>query len=297
MSRDLVGYGDARPEIIWPNGARLAVSVVVNFEEGSEFQVGDGDPRSERIGEVISVVADGTRDIGQEQIFAYGTRAGFWRILDGLDRHRIPATFYFCGRAVERAPTLAKRAVEHGHEAACHGWRWRPHTDYGDEAEEAADLDRAIDAIAIATGETPVGFFCRGSESIWTRRLLEQREFQYTSNAFDDDLPYRDPQFPNLLVLPYALDSNDMKFFHPNGFARSVEFADYVKDALTVMLAEAERGKSGLLNIGLHLRIAGRPARYRAVEQIFEHLKSFGDRLWLARRRDIAAHSKAVLSS
>jgi peptidoglycan/xylan/chitin deacetylase (PgdA/CDA1 family) len=297
MSRELVGYGHARPDIVWPNGARLAVSVVVNFEEGSELQVGDGDPRSERIGEVISVVADGTRDIGQEQIFAYGTRAGFWRILDGLERHRIPATFYFCGQAVERAPALAKRAVECGHEAACHGWRWRPHADYASEAEEAADLDRAIEAISNATGETPVGFFCRGSESVWTRQLLADRRFEYTSNAFDDDLPYRDPQFPDLLVLPYALDTNDMKFFHPNGFARSVEFAEYIRDALTVMVAEAERGQSGLLNIGLHLRITGRPARYHAVEQIFGHLKALGDRVWLARRVDIAAHAKEVLSA
>ena len=297
MLRDLVGYGHERPDIVWPNGARLAVSVVVNFEEGAELQVGDGDPRSERIGEVISVVADGTRDMGQEQIFAYGTRAGFWRILDGLDRHRIPATFYFCGRAVERAPTLARLAVERGHEAACHGWRWRPHSDYASEADEAADLDRVIEAIARATGETPVGFFCRGSESAWTRKLLAARGFHYTSNAFDDDLPYRDADFPDLLVLPYALDTNDMKFFHPNGFARAVEFADYVSDALTVMVAEADRGRSGLLNIGLHLRIAGRPARYHAVEQIFMRLGELGDRIWLARRADIAAHAKASLRS
>lgn len=295
MFRDLVGYGDKRPEITWPNGARLAVSVVVNFEEGSELQVGDGDARSERIGEVISVVADGTRDMGQEQIFAYGTRAGFWRILDGLDRHRIPATFYFCGRAVERAPSLARLAVERGHEAACHGWRWRPHADYETEAQEAADLDRAVQVIAGATGETPVGFFCRGSESIWTRQLLAERGFQYASNAFDDDLPYRDANFPDLLVLPYALDTNDMKFFHPNGFARSLEFAEYVGDALEVMMAEADRGKSGLLNIGLHLRISGRPARYKAVEQIFARLNAAGDRIWLARRDAIAAQAKSSL--
>ena len=295
MIRDLVGYGDAPPEIIWPNGARLAVSVVVNFEEGAELQVGDGDQRSERIGEVISVVADGTRDIGQEQIFAYGTRAGFWRILDGLDRHGMPATFYFCGRAVERAPSLAKLAVEHGHEAACHGWRWRPHADYASEAEEAADLDLAVKTIADATGEAPVGFFCRGSESIWTRGLLAARGFQYTSNAFDDDLPYRDATNPELLVLPYALDTNDMKFFHPNGFARSIEFSEYVSDALTIMMAEAERGRSGLLNIGLHLRITGRPARYHAVEQIFARLSVLGDQIWLARRADIATHAKTCL--
>ncbi|MEM7778608.1 MAG: polysaccharide deacetylase family protein [Pseudomonadota bacterium] len=295
MLRDLVGYGREPPKIVWPNGTRLAVSVVINFEEGAELQVGDGDARSERIGEVVSVVSDGTRDIGQEQIFAYGTRAGFWRILDGLDRHRIPATFYFCGRAVERAPDPARAAVERGHEAACHGWLWRPHSDYDTEADEASDLDRAIQAISMATGETPLGFFCRGSESIWTRKLLAARGFHYTSNAFDDDLPYRDSDFPDLLVLPYALDTNDMKFFHPNGFNRATEFSEYVSDALSVMLSEAARGRSGLLNIGFHLRISGRPARYRAVDQIFEQLNASRDQIWLARRIDIAAHAKSQL--
>lgn len=297
LMRNLIGYGGKPPVIVWPNGARLAVSVVVNFEEGAELQVGDGDPASEQIGEVISVVNRGTRDIGQEQIFAYGTRAGFWRILDGLERYAVPATFYFCGRAVERSPLLARAAVEQGHEAACHGWRWRPHSDYGSEAEEAEDLDRAIGAIAAATGQHPRGFFCRGSESIWTRGLLEARGFTYTSNAFDDDLPYRDAAYPSLLVLPYALDTNDMKFFHPNGFARASEFSDYIADALAIMLAEAARGRSGLLNIGLHLRISGRPARFRAVEQIFELLVRHREDIWLARRIDIAAHACKLLPS
>jgi peptidoglycan/xylan/chitin deacetylase (PgdA/CDA1 family) len=297
MIRDLIGYGGEPPQIVWPNGARLAVSVVVNFEEGAELQVGDGDPASEQIGEVISVVTPGTRDIGQEQIFAYGTRTGFWRILDGLQRYQVPATFYFCGRAVERSPALARAAVEQGHEAACHGWRWRPHSDYRSEADEAEALDRAIDAITAATGERPRGFFCRGSESIWTRRLLEARGFTYTSNAFDDDLPYRDVVAPGLLVLPYALDTNDMKFFHPNGFVRASEFSDYVADALAIMLAEASRGRSGLLNIGLHLRISGRPARYRAVEQIFELLTRHREEIWLARRIDIAKHALTSLPS
>ncbi len=297
MERDLIGYGATPPEIIWPNGARLAVSVVVNFEEGAELQVADGDPTSERIGEVISVIAPGTRDIGQEQIFAYGTRAGLWRFLGALERHDVPATFYFCGRAVERAPELARAAVERGHEAACHGWQWRPHADYASEAEEADALDRAIAAITSATGERPRGFFCRGSESIWTRRLLLERGFHYTSNAFDDDLPYLDPRFPGLAVVPYALDTNDMKFFHPNGFVRASEFVEYVADGLDVMLAEADRGKSGLLNIGLHLRICGRPARFRAVEQILKLLDQHRQRVWLARRIDIASHFMTQLDA
>lgn len=289
MTRDLIGYGGDGPDILWPNGARLAVSVVVNFEEGAEQQVGDGDPQSERMGEVLSVVAPGTRDRGQEQIFAYGTRAGLWRMLDALDRHRLKSTFLICGRAVERAPRLAAEITARGHEAAAHGWLWRPHSDYPTREDEARDLDRNIAAIAQACGATPSGFFCRGSESAWTRGLLAERGFAYTSNAFDDDLPYRDAAHPGLLVLPYALDTNDMKFFHPNGFVRAGEMVEYVEDALGVLLDEAEAGKTRLLNIGYHLRIVGRPARFPAFERVLARLAALGDRVWVARRDEIAA--------
>ena len=142
--RDLVGYGGTWPDFRWPNGARLAVSVAVNFEEGAEQQVGDGDPRSEPMGEFMSVVAPGTRDMGQEQIFAYGMRAGLWRMLDGLDRHGITATFLMCGRAVERSPSLAAAIATRGHEAAVHGWLWRPHSDYASAEAEGLSAREAL---------------------------------------------------------------------------------------------------------------------------------------------------------
>ncbi len=289
MTRDLVGYGGRWPDMRWPNGARLAVSIAVNFEEGAEQQVGDGDPQSERMGEVISVVPPGIRDMGQEQIFAYGTRAGLWRMLDALDHHGIRATFLMCGRAVDRAPSLAAEAIRRGHEAAAHGWLWRPHADYPSREAEAFDLDRCHAAIQAACGVAPRGFFCRGSESIWTRSLLVERGYTWVSNAFDDDLPYRDPAAPGLLVLPYALDTNDMKFFHPNGFVRAAEMVEYVNDALDVLLAEAAAGKPRLLNIGYHLRIAGRPARFAAFERVLARLRALGDQVWVARRDEIAA--------
>jgi peptidoglycan/xylan/chitin deacetylase (PgdA/CDA1 family) len=289
MARDLIGYGGTWPDFRWPNGARLAVSVVVNFEEGAEQQVGDGDPLSERMGEVLSVVAPGTRDMGQEQIFAYGLRAGLWRMLDALDRHAVRASFLMCGRAVMRAPALAAAAAARGHEAAAHGWLWRPHADYASREAEAADLDRCVAAIRDACGVAPRGFFCRGSESAWTRSLLAERGFAWVSNAFDDDLPYPDPDHPSLLVLPYALDTNDMKFFHPNGFVRAAEMVEYVGDALATLLAEAEAGRPRLLNIGYHLRIAGRPARFPAFDRVLAMLAGLGDRVWLARRDEIAA--------
>lgn len=294
MSRDLIGYAGSTPDFLWPNGGRLAVSVVVNFEEGAEYQVGDGDPTSEVMGEVHSVVGSGRRDLGQEQIFAYGMRAGLWRFLDGIDASGLPVTFFCCGRAVERVPALAAEITARGHEAACHGWRWRPHSDYASAEEEARDLDRCITVIKGATGERPAGFFCRGSESIWTRDLLVEKGFSYTSNAFDDDLPYfhRAANGP-LIVVPYALDCNDMKFFHPNGFVRASDFVDYVRDALTVLRAEAAAGKTRLLNIGLHLRICGRPSRFLAVREILAMLAGFQDDIWVARRKDIAAHFAA----
>jgi peptidoglycan/xylan/chitin deacetylase (PgdA/CDA1 family) len=290
MQRDLLGYGGVWPDLTWPNGSRLAVSVVVNFEEGAERQVGDGDLESERICEVISVVAPGTRDIGQEQIFAYGMRAGLWRMLEALDRRRVPATFFACGQAVARVPALAAAVARAGHEMAVHGWRWRPHADYADRASEAADLDRCIEAISAATGIRPVGFFCRGSESAWTRDLLAGRGFAYTSNGFDDDLPYWDPVTGGrLLVVPYALDSNDMKFFHPNGFVRAREMVDYAADALSTLLDEARAGKPRLLNLGFHLRIAGRPARFPAFAGILDMLAARRDEIWIATRAEIAA--------
>ena len=289
MARDLIGYGGTWPDIVWPNGARLAVSLVVNFEEGAEMQVGDGDPASERMGEVMSVVEPGQRDMGQEQIFAYGMRAGLWRLLGGLDEAGLPATFFVCGQAAQRSPALLAQAARGGHEMAVHGWRWRPHSDYRDPADERRDLLRCVEAIRLATGEEPAGFFCRGSESEATRGLLAELGFLYTSNGFDDDLPYWDRSGRKpLLVMPYALDSNDMKFFHPNGFVRAGEMVDYVADALDTLLAEAQRGHARLLNIGFHLRIVGRPARYPAFARILDLLRRQGDRIWIARRIDIA---------
>jgi peptidoglycan/xylan/chitin deacetylase (PgdA/CDA1 family) len=288
-TRDLIGYGGRWPDLRWPNGARLAVSVNVNLEEGAEWQVGDGDPASERMGEVLSVVEPGIRDQGQEQIFAYGTRAGFWRMLEALREHRIAATWLCCGRAVARSPALLAALREAGHEAAVHGWRWRPHADYRSREEEAADLDRCIAAMTSDGGASPAGFFCRGAESAWTRSLLAERGFLYTSNAFDDDLPYWDLSGARpLVVVPYALDSNDMKFFHPNGFVRGSEMADYVDDALDVLLAEAERGLPRLLNIGYHLRIVGRPGRFAAFSRVLDRLAGLGDRVWVAPRAEIA---------
>jgi peptidoglycan/xylan/chitin deacetylase (PgdA/CDA1 family) len=293
ITRDLTGYGANPPQIVWPNGARVAVSVVVNFEEGAEQQIGDGDTTSERVGEVLSVVPEGIRDQGQEQIFAYGTRVGLWRFLDALEHTQTPTTFLMCGRAAARSSDLARAIADAGHEVACHGWLWRPHADYTDRESESADLTRALDTLRDSTGQTPKGFFCRGSESPWTRQLLAEAGCIYTSNAFDDDLPYHDAS--GLVVVPYNLDTNDMKFFHPNGFVKAQDMIDYVRDALDQLLAEAARGKSSTLTLGFHLRITGRPARFRACAEILDHLATLEPHLWRATRAQIATHFNATV--
>jgi peptidoglycan/xylan/chitin deacetylase (PgdA/CDA1 family) len=285
--RDLTGYGPAGLRFRWPGQALAAVTLVVNFEEGAEFAVGDGDSTSERVTEIASVIPDGQWDPGTEQEFAYGARAGIWRVLDTLARSPFPATFYICGRAAERSPEIADAIVKAGHEPACHGWRWQAHAAYTDMEVERRDLIRCIDAIESATGERPRGFFCRGSESRWTRQLLEELGFVYTSNAFDDDLPYNDRATP-LVVVPYSLDSNDTKFLRPNGYLLAEDFVQYVRDSVESLIEEGTRGYPKMLNIGFHLRITGRPGRIRALEQTLKLLESLGDKVWVARRIDIA---------
>ncbi len=295
IQRDLRGYGRKRPDIVWPNGARIAVSLVVNFEEGGELSIEQGDAETERFGEVQSVQPPGVRDLVQEQVFDYGMRAGLWRFLDAFDFYGTRATFMMCGRAVERVPDLARAVTESGHEPAVHGWRWLPHSRYEDRETERQDILRTREAILSATGVHPVGFMSRGGQSQWTRGLLAELGFAYDSNALNDDLPYWDTLSggQRMLVLPYGFDTNDMKFFHPNGFVQPEQFSNYVGAALDVLLSEASAGKSSMLSIGFHLRICGRPARFAAVQAILRDLKALGDRVWVAPRQDIAAHFTA----
>ena len=240
-ARDLIGYGFDQPSPLWPNGARLAVAIAVNYEEGAELSLESGDSVNERFSEVTSSVPPGRRDFGAEEIFAYGMRAGLPRFLDGLDRFGFPVTFNMCGRAVERTPELARACIERGHEPLVHGWRWTSHVEFDDPEIERAEIERSRRVIEQVTGVRPDGFMCRGSQSAHTRRLLCELGFLYDSNGWDDDLPYWDVAsgpWP-ILIVPYAVDTNDMKFYHPNGFVGAREFLDYLEGALDVLLAEA----------------------------------------------------------
>jgi len=290
-ARDLTGYGGQPPVPRWPNGALLAVSLVVNFEEGAESSLEAGDPAGEPTGEVTTIIRPGVRDIGQEQLFAYGMRAGIWRVLDALTHYQIKTTFMMCGYAVQRVPAIARHVIAQGHEPACHGWRWRPHSDFTDPDQERASLQRCIDVIQAVTEVRPIGFFCRGSQSEFTRDLLIDLGFEYDNNALDDDLPYwtQSASGRKILAVPYAKDTNDQKFYQPNGFVTSSEFVDYVKAAIDALLSEGQRGSPKMLTIGFHLRIIGRPGRISAFIHILEYLKSLGDAVWIARRCDIAS--------
>ncbi len=287
--RDLLGYAGDPPHARWPGGAGIAISFVVNFEEGAEFSIRDGDARNEAIHEV-SHPLDGP-DPCTDSHFAYGTRAGWWRIMDLLDAHGMKATISTCGRAAERLPGLVRDAVLRGHEVSAHGWRWESHAAMA-EADERATIARTVAAIATAAGTRPVGWHTRSATSPNTRRLLiEEGGFLYDSDAYDDDLPYLLPRERHV-VLPYAFDTNDMQFLNESRF-NGRDFADYCIGAFDWLLREGDR-RPRMLSIGLHLRMIGRPGRMGALAAILAHVGASG-RAWVAPRADIARHWLAVV--
>ena len=284
--RDFKGYGATLPALNWPGSARLAVSFVLNFEEGAEFSVTDGDPFNEAVYEAIDRLAGPDPCIDSH--FEYATRTAWWRIADLFDRFAVPLTLSACGRAVERSPWLAQDATRRGFEVAAHGYRWQSHAGM-DEATERADIAATVAAIRAATGTAPLGWHTRSASTPATRRLLVEHGFLYDSDAYNDDTPY----FVQVgqkrhLVLPYAFDTNDMQFQHSNRFAGSADFAAYVCDALDWLAREGEAGPR-MLSIGLHLRMIGRPGRMKALETILEHLRRDGH-AWVATRAQIARH-------
>ena len=290
--RDFLGYGKAKPKVDWPGNAELAISFVVNLEEGAENAFEDGQPTNDKLGEFVSALPDGMRDLAMEQLHEYGLRAGVWRMLDLFDRYSRHSTFYMCGRAAERSPQIAREIVERGHEPACHGYRWVCHALFKDYETEKAELQKANEVIARVTGERPLGFYSMWGPSLNTRRILQELGFVYDSNAYNDDLPYYDTSLPGgpMLIVPYALDSNDFKFIAGDPWGSPQAYFDYLRCAVEFLLDEGKRGEPKMLNIGLHLRIVGRPARLWALEKFMQYLQDLGDRVWVARRIDIARH-------
>lgn len=280
--RDLKGYFGAEPAPCWPDGARLAVSFVVNVEEGAELSIADGDERNESRYEVVEEVR-GAPDPCMESHFDYGPRRGYARIASAFEAHGVCATFSTCGRAAERIPWLIRDAVSRGHEISCHGWRWETHAGM-DESTERGVILHTHETIAAIAGTPPVGWHTRSATSPHTRRLLiEHGGFLYDSNAYDDDIPYMEGTH---VVLPYAFDTNDMRFSPGGGFVQGRDFSDYVIAAFERLYSESAHA-ARMLSIGLHLRIIGRPARIGALETVLAHLRSRPG-VWIATRREIA---------
>ena len=286
-ARDFVGYGRRPPRAPWPDGARIAVSLVLNYEEGSEQAIPDGDPTSEVLAEYARAQEPGQRDLAMESMFEYGSRVGVWRLLDVFDRHAVPATIFACAVAVERNPELASYLRTARHEVCSHGYRWEEVSTLG-EAVEREHIRLAVESLERTVGRRPLGWYCRYSPSERTRRLVvEEGGFEYDSDSYADELPYMvEVNGRPWCVVPYSLDTNDMKFWRGFGIGTASAFFEYLKDAFDTLYHEGATTPK-MMSVGLHCRIIGRPARSPALERFIEYASGHPD-VWFARRLDIA---------
>jgi len=295
--RDLIGYGRTPPHARWPGGARIALQFVLNYEEGAENCVLHGDPASETfLSEIVGASAFPARHMSMESLYEYGARAGLWRLLRLFEERRLPLTVFGVAQALERNRDAVAAFRELGHEIACHGLRWISYQDV-DEATERAHMKEAVEIMRGLTGAAPLGWYT-GRDSPNTRRLVvEHGGFAYDADHYGDDLPFwqRVGGVPHLVV-PYALDTNDMRFATAQGFNAGAQFFDYLKDAFDVLYAEGDpagQDRPRMLSVGLHCRLAGRPGRTAALARFLDYVAQH-DRVWVARRIEIANHWKTV---
>ena len=287
-NRDFIGYGENPPNIVWPNKAKIAISVVVNYEEGSEYSLLDGDTHHETNNEVPSPVPLNQRDLFNESFFEYGSRVGVWRLLNLFERYGVKKTFYCCAVALERNPEVARAIVERGHEICGHGYRWQEYHSM-DRDSELDSIRRTVESLERTTGVRPVGWFTRYGPSLNTRELVAgEQGFIYDSLSMNDDLPYfvRVNEAP-WLVLPYSFETNDARFWR-GGLVSVNDFFEYLKDTFDCLYEEGQSSPK-MMSVGLHCRITGRPARSRAVQRFLEYASGFPD-VWFARRDEIASH-------
>jgi len=300
--RDLIGYGRTPPHAQWPNGARVALQFVLNYEEGGENSVLHGDAASETfLSEIIGAAAFPARHMSMESLYEYGSRAGLWRLLRMFEERRLPLTVFGVSMALQRNPEAVAAFRELGHEIACHGLRWISYQNV-DEATERAHMKEAVDIIRDLTGSAPLGWYT-GRDSPNTRRLVvEHGGFRYDADYYGDDLPFwqrvehtdadGQPAVTPQLIVPYTLDTNDMRFAAMQGFNSGTQFFDYLKDAFDVLYAEGDPhglNRPKMLSIGLHCRLVGRPARAAALARFLDYVQGHAD-VWIARRIDIAEH-------
>jgi putative urate catabolism protein len=291
--RDLVGYGRNPPHPEWPGQARVALQFVLNYEEGAENSVLHGDPASETfLSEMIGAQAFNMRHMSMESLYEYGSRAGLWRVLRIFEERKLPLTVFGVSMALKRNPEAVAAFRELGHEIACHGLRWISYQ-YMDEATERAHMKEAVDIIRELTGEAPQGWYT-GRDSPNTRRLVvEHGGFTYDADHYGDDLPFWTTvaERPHLVV-PYTLDTNDMRFAAMQGFNSGTQFFDYLKDAFDTLYAEGDPNglnQPKMLSIGLHCRLVGRPARAASLARFLDYVQTH-QHVWITRRIDIARH-------
>ena len=288
--RDLVGYGATPPAADWPGGARVAVQIVVNYEEGGENCVLHGDAHSEAfLSEIVGAAPlMGLRNINMESIYEYGSRAGVWRILRLLRRKQVPMTCYAVAAAARRHPEVIRAMVDDGHEIASHGLRWIDYQYMGEETERR-HIAEAVEILSEVAGSRPLGWYT-GRVSPNTRRLVaEYGGFLYDADSYADDLPYWEKVGSEaVLIVPYTLDANDMRFATAQGFNSGDQFFAYLRDAFDVLYEEGATSPK-MMSIGLHCRLVGRPGRLKALERFIDHAQAHED-VWFARRIDIAKH-------
>jgi allantoinase len=286
--RDMVGYGGNPPDPKWPNGARLALNFVMNFEEGSEPSFADGDGFSE--GSLTEAGPQGLkgRDLAAESMFEYGSRVGFWRMHRQFQARNLPLTVFGCALALERNPPAAQAIRQAGYDVCCHGWRWEKHYELEIGAERER-IRRAVASLERTVGHRPLGWYCRYGPSVNTRQIVvEEGGFLYDSDCYNDELPYWTlvNGRPHLVV-PYTMSVNDSKYAR-NVFATGDDFFTYARDGFDLLLREGAT-QPKMMSVGLHLRISGHPSRAAALERFLDYVMAHKD-VWVCRREDIARH-------
>ena len=288
--RDMIGYGATPPDPKWPGGARLALQIVLNYEEGAERSVLHGDPASETfLSEIVGAEGfTGVRHMSMESLYEYGSRAGVWRLLRVFEQRKLPITVFGVAMALERNPEAVAAMVAAGHEIASHGWRWISYQ-FVDAETERQHIAQAVQSIEKLTGQRPLGWYT-GRDSPNTRRLVvEHGGFLYDADSYADDLPYwQTVSGKPHLVVPYTLDCNDMRFATVGGFSTGDEFFAHLRDSFDALYREGERAPK-MMSVGLHCRLAGRPGRSGALERFLDHVERHDD-VWICRRIDIARH-------
>ncbi|MDA1325108.1 MAG: allantoinase PuuE [Proteobacteria bacterium] len=288
--RDMIGYGRTPPDPQWPDGARVAVQFVINYEEGGENCILHGDPASEAfLSDIVGAAAlEGVRHMSMESLYEYGSRAGFWRLHRLFTARGLPVTIFGIAMALERNPEAVAAMLDAKWEIASHGWRWIDYQ-FVNEDTERDHLKKAIALHQLLTGSRPDGWYT-GRTSPNTRRLIvEEGGFLYDADSYADDLPYWDTanETPHLVV-PYTLDANDMRFATPQGFNSGDQFFAYLRDAFDALYEEGAEAPK-MMSVGLHCRLIGRPGRIRALQRFLDHVESH-DKVWVCRRADIARH-------